>query len=139
MTLKQRNYAVCTWDPSIGPNHREERVPSCFAFFGIRSSAEAAAELGEKLDIVPRPWMINGHWCVAWDYVVGQGIDPFKEVAAKVWEMRQLGITFEWITDPVPEMPAELTQRTNCFESFEGAMKALAGISPSTNPDHFST
>lgn len=132
--LRQRNYCLATWDPSL-ENHRQVRVPSCFAFFGIRSTREAAEELGAKLNLEPAPWMIKDHWAVAWDYVVGQGYDPFKEIHMRLWEMSSLGIGFSWCEDLIPEMPKASRGINNCYPTFEEALEAFALISPSSNPD----
>lgn len=134
--MRQRNYCLATWDTSLD-DHEEQKVPVCFAFIGIRSNKEAADALGAKLGIEPRPWLSKGHWCVAWDYVVGQGIDPFKEIQMTLWEWSSLGIEFSWCRDLMPEMPQEMTNKTknNCFQSLEQALEAFARISPSANPD----
>lgn len=132
--MRQRNYCLATWDPSP-EGHRTLRRPMGFAFFGIRSTYEAAKVLGDKLNIEPRPWLIKGHWAVAWDYVVGQGVDPLKEIAMKLTEMSALGIEFAWSVDLIPELPAESRERTNCYETLEEALEAFATCSPSSNPD----
>ncbi|QNJ25922.1 hypothetical protein SynSYN20_01595 [Synechococcus sp. SYN20] len=133
MTLRQRNYCLATWDPATEMD--ELRVPLCFAFVGIRSNLEAAKALGDKLNVEPRPWLVKNHWAVAFDYVVGQGVDPFKEIHMKLWEMSVMGIEFAWCTDPMPEMPPELTKRNNCFQTLEEALEAFARISPGSNSD----
>ena len=133
---RQRNYCLATWDATL-PDHKEVRVPNCFAFFGIRSNYEAAKKLGDKLGIKPEPWMMKGHWVVAWDYVVGQGLDPFKELHMKLWEMSMLGIDFAWCTELIPELPRQPTDRirNNCFPSLEEALEAFEKLSLSSNPD----
>ena len=119
-----RNYAVATF--LMDAWRDGYKVPECFAFFGI-GTQEECTDLGLLLDIAPRPWIKVREWVVAFDMVALACVDFIGEVNAKRWELEQLGVTYTWITELIPEAPAESMDGAfmNTFASEEEFNRSL--------------
>lgn len=122
-----RNYCLATFGIEAW---REEgtKVPECWAFFSLTDDRQEAAAMAHLLNIAPRPWLKRGHYAVCLDLVVLGCLNFQQEVRAKRWELQQLGISWTWCTDLIPEAPPESMAEAfqNTFASEEEFDIALA-------------
>lgn len=119
-----RNYSLATFNMDAWKDGY--MVPECWAFFSI-GNQEEAIHMGRLLDLRPRPWIKKKEWAVGFDIVAATAHNFIAEVRAKRWELQQLGVTWHWSRDLIPEAPDESMEHAfmNTFATEEEFNQSL--------------